>query len=67
MSIMGILLVLLVAGILAWGFTKIMNAPGIVIAEPFRTIIYVVGIVLLCLFVLQAIFGVVPGMPKITL
>ena len=65
MSILYILLVLVVAGILLWAAKAILNAPGLTIAEPLRTVIYVVIVVLICLFVLQSLFGVLPGVPTL--
>ena len=63
MSLLYIVLVLLVAGLLLWGIKTVMGAPGMTLAEPFRTIIYVVVVLAICFFVIQAFFGFVPGMP----
>lgn len=67
MSILYILLVLVVAGLLLWAVKAILSAPGITVAEPFKTVIYVVLVLVICLFVLQAFFGVLPGMPRLRL
>jgi hypothetical protein len=66
-SILYILLVLIVAGLLLWAVNAILNAPGITLADPFRTILRVVIILLVCLFVLQCFFGILPGVPRLTL
>jgi hypothetical protein len=66
-SILYIILILIVAGLLLWAVNAILNAPGIVIADPFRTIICVVIILLICLFVLQSLFGILPGVPHLRL
>ena len=61
------LLVLVVAGLFLWAVQAILNAPGIVIADPFKTIIKVVLVLLICLFVLQSFFGFLPGVPHLRL
>jgi hypothetical protein len=58
---------LVVVGVIWWATVTILNAPGIVIADPFRTIIKVVVIVFLIFFVIQTFFGVVPGVPHLRL
>lgn len=67
MSILYILLVLVVAGLLLWAVKAVLNAPGITIADPFKTVVYVVLVLLICLFVLQSFFGVLPGVPRLRL
>jgi hypothetical protein len=67
MSILTIILVLVVAGIALWAVKAILSAPGMVIGEPFRTILWVVFVVLICLFVLQSFFGILPGVPRLRL
>lgn len=67
MSILYILLVLVIAGIILWAAKSILSAPGIVVADPFKTIIWVVIVVVICLFVLQSFFGILPGVPKLKL
>jgi hypothetical protein len=67
LSILYILLVLLVAGIILWAVKTLLAAPGITVAEPFKTVIWVVVVVLLCFFVIQTFFGVVPGVPHLRL
>jgi hypothetical protein len=66
-SILYVILVLIVAGLLLWAVNAILNAPGITIAEPFKTILRVVIILLVCLFVLQSFFGILPGVPRLRL
>jgi hypothetical protein len=67
MSIVTAILILVVAGVLLWGALAILNAPGMVIADPFKTILKVVIIILIAFFVLQAFFGVLPGVPRLRL
>jgi hypothetical protein len=66
-SILAFVLVLVVVGVVAWAVKTILNAPGMVIGDPFKTIIWVVVAVFLFLFVLQSLFGVLPGMPRLRL
>lgn len=67
MSVLYILLVLIVAGIVLWAVKSVLNAPGMIIQDPFKTIIWVVIVVVICLFVLQSFFGILPGVPKLKL
>jgi hypothetical protein len=67
MSILYILLVLVVAGLFLWAVKSILNAPGVTVAEPFKTILWVVMVILICFFVLQTFFGVLPGLPRLRL
>jgi hypothetical protein len=66
-SILTFILVFVVAGILWWAAKAILYAPGIVIADPFRTVLYVLIVVVICLFALQTLFGVLPGVPRLRL
>jgi hypothetical protein len=66
-SILYVILVLVVAGLFLWAAKSIINAPGITISDPFKTILYVVIVCLICLFVLQSFFGLLPGVPHLRL
>jgi uncharacterized membrane protein YdjX (TVP38/TMEM64 family) len=67
MSILYVILVLVVVGVIWWATVTILNAPGMIIQDPFKTVIKVVVIVFLILFVIQTFFGVVPGVPHLRL
>lgn len=57
-TIIGILFALIILGVLWWGIQQLMGL--IPIAEPFRTIIYVVSVILLVcvvLWVIAALLG----------
>ena len=57
----------MVAAIFCWGVFAVLNAPNMPLQEPFRTILKVVFLLLICLFVLQSLFGVLPGVPHLRL
>lgn len=61
-SLVGIIFVLIVLGVLWWGVQKLMGL--IPIAEPFRTIIYVLCVVIMVVIVLW-IISVLLGMAGI--
>lgn len=58
MSIIGLIVLLLVMGVLLWAAQRILAV--IPIVEPFRTIVYVL-VVLLAVFVLLDAFGLWPA------
>jgi small-conductance mechanosensitive channel len=55
MSILGLLVVIAILGVAAWVVSQIA-----IISEPFKKIIYVVLVVVACLIVFKAFFGVDP-------
>lgn len=67
MSILTVLLILIIAGLILWAVRSVLYAPNMAIDDPFRKIIWVVCVVLISLFVLQSIFGILPGVPKLKL
>ena len=58
-GLISILVVLLVLGVLLWGWQKIMAV--LPIAEPFRTVIYVVVVCAIAIWLIYAIASMVGG------
>ncbi len=58
MNLIGLLVALIVLGVLFWAAHRILAV--LPLEEPFRTIIYVVLVVVAVLICVQALFGVIP-------
>lgn len=56
-SLLGILLILIILGIVVWGAQRIFAV--LPIAEPFRTVIYVVFICVVCIWLVIQLFGLI--------
>jgi hypothetical protein len=61
MNLLALLLTLVIIGILLWAAKRILGV--LPIDEPIKTVVYVLIVVIACLYVLQALFGFVPGIP----
>lgn len=59
-GIVGIVVVLLILGVLVWGWQRIMAV--LPIAEPFRTVIYVIVVCAIAIWLIYAIAGLVSGL-----
>ena len=59
-GIVGIVVVLLILGVLLWGWQKIMGV--LPIAEPFRTVVYVVVVCAIAIWLIYAVAGMAGGL-----
>lgn len=59
-ALLQILLILIILGIVCWGAQKIFGV--LPIAEPFRTVIYVVFICVVCIWLVIQLFGLIGGL-----
>ncbi len=58
-SLIGLFVYLLVAGLLYWAATTILAL--VPLPEPIRTVLNVVLVVIICLIVIYALLGLLPG------